>query len=131
MKLGEVMPGRRKDSNRDLAAVALAAGQTFAEAATVARVSERTVLSWNTDPAFRDRVNALRHEMLARACGTLADTMSAATKRIRELVDSATENIALRAASAIIDHTVKVTGLVDLQKRVEELERVLAAKEAP
>jgi hypothetical protein len=120
------MAGGSKEANRDLAAVALAAGKTAAEAAAAAGVAERTVKYWAADAAFRDRVSDLRREVVGRACGELSDAMSAAAKKLRELVGSSEDGIALRAASAVIGHTLKVTELLDLQRRVEKLEQALA-----
>jgi hypothetical protein len=120
------MAGGNKAPNRDLAAVALAAGKTFDEAATAAGVTERTIHNWSTDEEFRDRVSELRREMVGRACGELAEAMGAAAKKLRELVGSTEERIALRAASAVIRHSLQVTELVELQERVEKLEHALA-----
>jgi hypothetical protein len=123
------MAGRPQSENRDLAAVALAAGKTVGEAATAAEVVERTVYGWNTDPEFRARVSELRREMVNRVSGELADAMSAAARKLRGLIDSPSDGIALRAASAVIDQTLKVTELVELQCRVEQLEQDVARLE--
>jgi hypothetical protein len=122
------MPGGSKVASRDLAACALAAGKTIAEAAVAANAKERTVKDWNTDATFRARVTALRSEMVGRACGELADSMSAAAKKLRALVDRGPDMIALRASVALIASALRVAELTELQTRVEELERVLAAR---
>ena len=90
------MTARPKAANRDLAAVALATGKTVVEAAAAASVVERTVYGWNAEPEFRERVSELRREMVSRASGELAEAMSAAAKKLRKLVDSTSDNIALR-----------------------------------
>jgi hypothetical protein len=123
------MAGGKRNQNQDLAACRLAAWGTLQEAATAAGVDERTITRWLAEDApFKARVAELRQAMVSRACGELADTMSAAVKKLRELVDSKNENVAFRAANAVIEQTLKVTELVDLQRRVEELESRLAEK---
>ena len=121
--------GLKRAQQREAAALSLATGKTVAEAATSAQTTERSVYRWYEEGAFRARVDALRGEMVSRACGELADAMGAAAKKLRELVDSDAEGIALRASQAIIESTLKVTELVELQKRVEELERRLTEAE--
>jgi len=122
------MPGGSRAASRDLAACALAAGKTIAEAAAAANVKVRTLKDWNTDGTFRARVVELRAEMVSRACGELADSMSAAAKKLRALVDRGPDMIALRASVALIASALRVAELTELQTRVEELERVLAAR---
>jgi hypothetical protein len=122
------MPGGRRAANRDLAACSLATGKTFAEAAAAASVSERSVKGWNEDETFRARVAGLRAEMIGRACGELADAMSAAARKLRSLVENGTDSIALRASVALIASALRVTELTVLQNRVEQLEQLLAER---
>ena len=117
------MPGGSKQHNRDLAAVALAAGQTGAEAAAAASVVERTVRAWNSEFAFRARVRELRDQMVQRAAASLADSMTEAATVLRELLKSEDEDVRHRAAVKVLDLGVKVGEVADLQARVAELER--------
>ncbi|AMV23772.1 hypothetical protein VT84_05125 [Gemmata sp. SH-PL17] len=119
------MAGGKKTANRDLAAVALATGKTAAEAATAANVSERTIQNWRRESAFTAMVADLRGQMVARACGELADAMTEAAKALRGLLGSPTEGIQLRAASEILSQGLKVMELAELRGKLEELERRL------
>ena len=117
------MPGGNRSANRDLAAVALAAGKTAAEAATAAGVSARTVVGWRAAPEFAARVAELRAAMVSAAAGRLADGMAAAADVMRALLGSADEGVRHRAAAKLLEVGLKATELVELQRRVEELER--------
>jgi len=55
------------------AALALAAGQSNADAAKAAAVTERTVTRWKADEVgFADRIEDLRSEMLTDEVATLS-----------------------------------------------------------
>ena len=65
------------------AALALAAGQSNADAARAAGVTTRTVTRWRADEvAFADRIEDLRSEMLTEAAGLLAHTTTAAARKL-------------------------------------------------
>ncbi len=68
------------------AALALAAGQSNADAAKAAGVTSRTVARWRADEvAFADRIEDLRSGMLTEAAGLLAHATTAAAVRLAEI----------------------------------------------
>jgi tetrahydromethanopterin S-methyltransferase subunit E len=96
----------------DVLLAALVAGRTSAQAATTANVSRATVSRRLTDPIFRQRLAALRHEILQQAVDlTSTLTVRALTYLGAVLID---ENEPTRdrmaAAKAIIGVTVRVSG---------------------
>jgi hypothetical protein len=78
-------------ARQETVAVALAAGDTIADAAAKGHAGERTVKRWLAErPAFSARVVELRAEAVARATAKLADGMTLAADVLRELLDPAT-----------------------------------------
>jgi hypothetical protein len=119
-------PGR--GSADEALAVALAAGKPVAEAAKTAGVSEATAYRRRCDETFAARVRELRGAMVASAAGRLADGVAEAADVLRKLLASESEGIQLRAAVALLEQTVKVVELSDLQERVADMERRLAGE---
>jgi AcrR family transcriptional regulator len=118
--------GSGREPADEALAVALAAGRTVADAATAAGVSESTAYRRLRDPEFRARVTELRDEMVSRAAGRLADSMTEAADVLRALLADADPHLRHKAAVKLIELGVKVTELADLERRVEDLEQRFA-----
>jgi hypothetical protein len=114
----------RKSADEALAA-ALAAGQTIESAAVAAHVSESTAYRRMKDDAFRARVAEIRKQFIGTAAAKLTGTMTEAVDVLRELLKSEADSIRLRSAIAIIEQSVRLTELHELQEQVAELERRL------
>ena len=112
----------RSTNNDDLLAAAMASGKTIAQAAAEAHVSERTAKRRSTDPAFRAKVSALRGEVVSAALGRLADGMSDAASKLRDLLNAEAETVRLGAARSLIELGLKVREAVELEERVRVLE---------
>ncbi|MBM3996308.1 MAG: hypothetical protein FJ303_19470 [Planctomycetes bacterium] len=111
--------GRR---NGDTLALALAAGDSIADAAAKAGMSERTVYRRLADPAFRKRVQTLRAEMIGRALGRMADGMTLAADVLRELLSADAESVRLGAARSILDLGLKLRDATETEDRLAALE---------
>lgn len=121
---------------RHMADEALAAGRTAAEAALEAKVSVRTVERRKAEPEFARRVRELQFEMVRAASGRLSEGLAEAVEVIRELLKHADPNVRLRAATRVVDLSVKVFerverehALADLQAKYEELKERLSRPE--
>jgi len=112
---------------REVVAFALAAGQTQAEAAAKGGVSVRTVRSWSGESEFAARVEQLRAEAIGQALGRLSGTMSSAADVLKDLLQSKSEDVRLRASRAILELGVKLREFVALEERVRDLEAKLSA----
>jgi hypothetical protein len=120
--------GRR---NADEAlALGLATGQTLRAAAAAAGVAERTATRRWADPAFRRRVSELRGELVAQALGGVADGMADAAATLRALLGADRESVRLGAARALLELGVKLRDSVELQERLQALEKLVASKGA-
>ena len=86
---------------QELAAFALAGGATVAAAAKQAGAGERTVKTWRTIPAFKQRVAEYRAGLVAAALGRLTDGMASAAETLGYLSRKAkSETVRLGAAVA-------------------------------
>jgi hypothetical protein len=112
----------------DALLLALACGATVESAARQCRLSERTVYRRLAEPEFRRRLQALRADMVQRTAGALT---AAATEAVRTLLElqKATSPAAVRlgAARAVLEIGVKLREAAELEERLAELERRLAA----
>lgn len=114
--------GRKKAD--EALAVALAGGQTLRCASELVGIGERTAARRWADPAFRTRVSELQHDMVARSLGRLADGMSDAVEVLRKLMSARSDTIRLAAARAVLDFGIKGWDILEIDARVQELERV-------
>lgn len=113
------MAGRARDID-ELLIAALAIGSTIAEAA--AGVSPRTMHRRLQNPDFKARVAALQREITASATGTLADSMVTAARMLRQLLNSPSESVQLRAAVAILELGYRAVVLANIEERIRQLE---------
>jgi hypothetical protein len=119
---GRVMAASGRRNADDSLLVALAAGRTVEEAARQAGLSERTAFRRLAVPGFRQRVAAARAEMVEKALGRMADSMSAAADTLRQLLTANGDNVKLGAARALLELTVKLRESVELEARLQSLE---------
>lgn len=115
-------------AKQERVALLLAAGKGIKAAAEEAGVGERTVHTWLCDQPFRARVAALRGRLIDDAAGKLADAVSAASDELRALLADESSLVRLRAATEILNATIKIRDHVELSQRVEELEQAIASE---
>lgn len=120
-----------KQQHADLAAAALATGQTVAGAAAAAGTTERNVYRWLQAPAFKARVAELRADAVARATGRLADGMSAAADVLRGLLAAERESVRLGAARSLIELGVKLRDSTEFEARLQALENATHPRTPP
>jgi phage terminase small subunit len=114
---------RRGDAALQLA---LACGNTVVQAAAKAGVSERTVYRRLNDPGFRERIEALRTDMVKRAAALLIAAMSFAAKTLVALLSTTTPAAVRRQATRdIIELSQKLREITILEKRLAALEQNL------
>jgi transposase-like protein len=112
----------------DLAALALAQGQTRAEAADAAGIGETTLYAWLKDAAFRSLIDQHRKRMVDEAFGSLAKLAAPAFKELDKLLKNRDPKIrlaAVRTAGALL---VRVGSYHSLVGRIEDIEGGLREK---
>jgi len=115
------------DGKDDRLALALAQGLTRSEAALYAGMGERTVYTKLRDPEFLALVNLLRDRLISEAVGKLAASGGPAVARLKGLLESEDEGIALQAAKSLIMLLVKLGSYNDLAARLAVVEARLEA----
>lgn len=110
-------------------AVALASGASVAQAATRCGVSERTVYRRLEDPDFRQQVDRLRAQMVGRAVGKINNNMARAADKLRRLLESKNESVALSAARTILEAGQRLREHSDMEQRLTKLEEALRRQE--
>jgi hypothetical protein len=116
------MAGKKSAATREAVALALAQGETIAEAGAGAGVAERTVHLWLKDPGFRARIDELRAAVLERTMAMLVSGTTRAAARLRRLVRSRDEKVALRASVALLEQAARLRELTTIEQRVRALE---------
>jgi transposase len=118
-------PTKHKRRRGDAALqAALASGDSMAQAAGKAKLSERTVYRRLQDTAFQRCIEALRAEMVQRAAALLIAAALLATKTLIDLQDPSIPASVRRGASRdIIELSRKLRHNVFLEKRLEALEK--------
>jgi len=115
----------------DALLLALACGATKENAALKAGVSERTVYRRLKDPDFRQRLQALRSDMVQRAANVLTASAMEAVKTLLSLQEgTVTNSVRLGAARAILEQGARLRELADVEERLTALERRLDEKAA-
>ena len=99
----------------------LVSGKTFANAATAADVSERTIYRWMNDPEFKSAYLAMRQVEADIARAELRGLGLKAAITLSRAMDHEDPNISLRAAQTAIKASVKVEDAEDVKKVVRFL----------
>lgn len=108
---------------RELAALALAKGLSFEEAAAEAKCGLRTLKRWSAeDDDFRRRVSQLRGELVSGAMGRMAGQMSEAADTLGELLGAKNEAVRLGAARSVLELGFRLRESVELEERIRALE---------
>ena len=120
VRQGMAENGKRKDELALL--VALARGETVADACRQSGVAERTAHRRLENPKFRRDVRSFRGQMLERTVGKLVNVATEAAETLRVLLNAESETVRLGAARAILDHVTRLRESVELDERVQLLE---------
>jgi hypothetical protein len=115
---------------QEAVALGVASGLSLAAAARKAKVPASTAKTWSaTLPAFRRRVQELRADMTSQALGRLLDNMVSASDTLGYLSRKGkSEMVRLSAARAVLELAAKTRETVELEERLQELEKQVANK---
>ncbi len=120
----------RKQSDETLI-LHLAAGASRTSAAKAAGVSERTVFRRLQDPAFRQRLDEARAEMLTSAVARLTASATSAAMTLHRLLTAESESVQLGAARSILELGTKLRESEELAARIAALEAHLEPADNP
>lgn len=114
-----------ESTTRDTALIlSLAAGSTPTDAAAKTGLSRRTVYRRLDDPAFRDRVQSERDNLVSSMLGRLADASLIATETLRSVAADEEAPLSARISSskAILDYALRAREQVELVDRLRAVE---------
>src|SRR5262245_38137876 len=118
------MPGGEQLSRKqDLALAALLTEPTINDAAAKVGVNPRTLRNWLDQPAFAAAFKERCKRILETATSALSGATEGAVEALRRNLTCGKAAAEIRAACGILDHAFKATELLDLIKRLDELER--------
>jgi hypothetical protein len=107
------------------AIAALLASPTHEEAAKAAGISSATLRRYLADPAFAREYRAARRWMVEVAVGRLQQAAVAAVGTLERNLTCGKAADEVRAAVAILAHAYRGVELLDLDERLEQVERNL------
>ncbi len=112
---------------KERAIAALLTCRTIKKAAEEADVSERTMLRWMKDPAFREEYERAKRDLLSGAINRLRlGSFDAAMRLHRTVLDrNAPVGVSVSAAGRLLDLLREFARDEDLSSRVDRLEELL------
>ena len=118
--------GRKKEE----AIAALLSQPSIEQAGRVAGIGPKTLLRWLKLPEFQAAYREARRDGFGQATARLQQASGAAASvLLKMMVDqNSPASTRVRAAQAVLDRAAKAIELEDLEVRVAELERSMAAK---
>jgi len=108
---------------------AAAAGRPLAQVAAAAGVSMSTVQRRLRDPEVARAVAVARSELRRQAVARLVDLRASALNRVEAILELADPALALRAATLILNMSLKVEAAYDFHDRLAALEEGLVEEE--
>jgi hypothetical protein len=125
----EVATGNLTAKQEKALASLLKLGEVKAAAAD-AKVGETTLWRWLKDEAFGAAYRDGRRRLVEVSVSRLMADSTAASKALREITEDTTAPASARvaAARAILDHSIKGVEMLDLEPRLREIEKSIAAQ---
>ncbi|MBA3804103.1 MAG: hypothetical protein H0X14_00080 [Acidobacteria bacterium] len=99
-------------------------------AAKKAKVGETTLWRWLKEETFSREYRDARRRLVETCVARLMADSTAASKALREITEdkSAPASARVAAARAILEHSIKGVEVLDLEPRLREIEKNIAAQ---
>jgi len=122
---------QKLNAKQERALVALLDCGEIKEAAETAGVTKVTLWRWLQSPAFQSRYRAARRQLVETAIAQLQSDCTIAVRVLREVAEDreAPASSRVAAAKTILEQSIGAIELMDLQERVEHLEKMLPVTE--
>ncbi len=116
---------------QERALVALLDCGEIKRAAELSGVNESTLWRWLQSPEFQSRYRSARRQLVETAIAQLQSDCTIAVRVLREVAEDkqAPASSRVAAAKTILEQSIGAIELMDLQERVEMLEKSLPATE--
>lgn len=118
----------RKD---ELIIAALISNPTVAAAATACGVSQTQIFARLRTPAFKEKYDAARREILEQSAAYIQGMVSEAIRKMRDVMNdkNASPQVQLNAAEAITRNSLKLTEQADILTQLAELKKAVFPNE--
>jgi len=105
-------------------------GKSVEETANEVKVHFNTIYKWlENDTEFRDALDAMRESVFIEALQALQSLAKKAVETLGELLDkNHSDYVRLASAKSILENAIKVKEIIDLEGRIEKLEKTLEVK---
>ena len=115
---------KRKD---ELIIAALISSPTVRAASAACGISERQIYARLRQPAFRERYDAARREVLAQSTAYIQGMVGEAVTKMYDIMndENATPQVQLNAAEAITRNSLKLTEQADVMAQIAELRKAI------
>ncbi len=122
---------QKLNAKQERALVALLDCGEIKEAAETAGITKVTLWRWLQSPEFQSRYRAARRQLVETAIAQLQSDCTIAVRVLREVAEDkqAPASSRVAAAKTIIEQSIGAIELMDLQERVEMLEKMLPVTE--
>jgi hypothetical protein len=121
--------GEKLSRKRSDAVLALVSHPTVKAAASAVGVNETTLWRWMQDEEFGEQYRGARRQVVDVALVNLQQTAGQAVEALRRNLTCGTPSVEVRAASTILEQTLKALELEDLDVRLKALEQHLHERE--
>jgi hypothetical protein len=101
---------------------------TYTEGCKKAKINKTTLYKWLKEPEFKAELDWQRNEIAAEALGVLSQGLTKAVEAIVSLLDTKDDRLKRLAAKDVIDFIIRHKENEDLDKRLTEVEKLLAEK---
>lgn len=115
---------KRKD---ELIIAALTSNPTVRAAAAACGVSETQIYARLRQPAFKEKYDNARREMLAQSTAYIQGMVGDAVQKMRDIMNdpNASAQVQLNAAEAITRNNLKLTEQTDIMNQLAELKKAV------
>lgn len=113
--------------NKEKVLSALLSSMTRKEAAEKSGISERTIYAYLQDPEFKERYEVEKRALLNRTGIMLQKSMQPAIQVLHDIANDKEAGNASRiqAARSILEYGIKAAELIEVYKRMDEIENKL------
>lgn len=122
--------GKQLEQKQEKAISALLQAQSIREAAKESGIAEATLHRWLKDESFKEAYRAAKREVVQHA---LCKLQRSAGKAVKVLIDIAEDektpaSARVSAAKVILETSLKAVEYEDLEKRISEIEKIIAER---
>ena len=101
---------------------------TYTKGCKKAGINKTTFYKWLKEPEFKAELDRQRGEIAAEAFGVLSQSLTQAVEALVGLLDNKDDRLKRLAAKDVIDFIIRHKENEDLDKRLKEVEKLLAEK---